>query len=172
MWPSASLAAACRRTRPRSSLCGPRQRSLLQAFPFAALSPQRKHNIHPCPGSLAARVTCLQAPGDAESAAGTPQPLYLPFKFGAEFEVIIRPKAIANLDANLELPSYDGSSRKTREFNLCLLKVVTDLLSRSGMPCNVHDLCSNDPLDYSKWNATLDASVSKKHIRDGFVRTA
>lgn len=95
---------------------------------------------------------------------------YLPFKFGAEFEVIIRPKAIVNLDAKLELPSYDASSRKTRDFNLCLLKVVADLLSRSGMPCNVHDLCSDDPLDYSKWNATLDASVSKKHIRDGFCK--
>ena len=115
--------------------------------------------------------TPYQPPTPLSPSSSTPIAReYLPFKFGAEFEVIIRPKAIANLDANLELPSHDGSSRQTREFNLRLLKVVADLLSRSDMRCNVHDLCSDDPLDYSKWNATLDASVSKRHIRDGFCK--
>ena len=86
---------------------------------------------------------------------------YLPFRFGAEFEVIVRPRSV-------EYPGPDASMRSYRDFNLSIMSLIAGLLSRAGLPCDVYDQGSDDKPDYSKWNVTLDASLSKKHIRDGF----
>ncbi|KEF55807.1 uncharacterized protein A1O9_08558 [Exophiala aquamarina CBS 119918] len=86
---------------------------------------------------------------------------YLPFCFGAEFELILRPKSIA-------YPDFDAPTRVTRDFNLRLLDSIAQILSSARLPCGVYHQGSDDKSDYTIWNATLDSSVSKKHIRDGF----
>jgi len=86
---------------------------------------------------------------------------YLPFRFGAEFELILRPKSIA-------YPDFDAPARVTRGFNLRLLDTIAKILSIAGLPCSVFHQGSDDKPDYTQWNATLDGSVSKKHIADGF----
>jgi hypothetical protein len=95
---------------------------------------------------------------------------YLPFNFGAEFELIIRPKNISSLSPNLRLPDFDASHRQMRDFNRNLLRVVSKLLSDSGLACKVFepDEDEGSKPDYSQWHITLDASLSKKHIADGF----
>ncbi|KAI9749186.1 MAG: hypothetical protein M1835_001617, partial [Candelina submexicana] len=86
---------------------------------------------------------------------------YLPFVFGTEFELIMRPKWIP-------VPDFDASVRKFRDFNLALLRYIADLLSQAGMPAATFDPSEDDKPDYSKWNVMLDGSLSKKHMVDGF----
>ncbi|KAH3944739.1 hypothetical protein HBI56_149990 [Parastagonospora nodorum] len=100
----------------------------------------------------------------SESASIT----HRPFKFGVEFEFLLRPKAIAELDSDLTLPESDASVREQRNFNLAVLKAISNLLLNSGLLCDVYDQNSDDKRDYSHWNVTLDGWVSKKHILDGF----
>ncbi|KAF2802394.1 uncharacterized protein BDZ99DRAFT_370568, partial [Mytilinidion resinicola] len=93
---------------------------------------------------------------------------HLPFNFGVELELIIRPKHIDSLPFDLRLPDSDATPRQTRDFNFTLLKMIAQLLSASEMPCNVFDHNCDEEPDYTKWNATLDASISKAHIANGF----
>ncbi|KAI8938230.1 hypothetical protein NX059_005891 [Plenodomus lindquistii] len=106
-------------------------------------------------------------PTNISSPDTTSEP-HRPFKFGVEFELILRPKAIVSLDPGLTLPGFDASVRQQRNFNLALLKVIASLLSTAGLPCDVYDQNSEDKPDYSRWNATLDGSASKKHMSDGY----
>lgn len=96
---------------------------------------------------------------------------YLPFNFGAEFEVLIRPTDIANLEQGLQIPAFDAPTKEFRQFNIALLQIVANLLSRAGMPSGIYDQGSDDIPDYSRWNVTLDGSLSKKHIPDGFCES-
>ena len=86
---------------------------------------------------------------------------HLPFSFGAEFELILRPR-------DGLVPDFDATTRKLRDFNYTLLKRIANLLSSTGMPANAYDPCEDDKPDYAKWNVMLDGSVSKKHMQDGF----
>lgn len=95
---------------------------------------------------------------------------YLPFHFGTEFEILKRPKNIANLDQGLQIPEFDAPVRETRQFNLALLRVVANLLPGADMPSDVYEQGSDIPPDYSRWNVTLDGSLTKKHISDGFCK--
>ena len=89
---------------------------------------------------------------------------HLPFCFGAEFELILRPR-------HGHLPGVDASSRVLRDFNISLLKQTADLLSDAGMPADAYVPDDDSKPDYSKWNVMLDGSLSKKHMRDGFCKT-
>lgn len=95
---------------------------------------------------------------------------YLPFNFGFEAEVIIRPKCSANQFPGLQIPSSDASHSETRRFNSTLLRVVANILSREGMAAGVYDHGDECVMDYSKWTVTTDASLSKAHIKDGFCK--
>ena len=67
------------------------------------------------------------------------------------------------------LPDTHAPARTFRQYSLRLREVVADLLSANDLPCNVFDPEEDSP-DYSKWNAMLDASISKKHQKDGFCK--
>jgi len=88
---------------------------------------------------------------------------HLPLSFGAEFELVIRPK-------HLPVPDFDAPVRKQRDFNLALLQEIANLLSNAGMPADAYDPSGDDKPDYTKWNMMLNGSISKKHIRDGFCK--
>ena len=94
-----------------------------------------------------------------------PPATYLPFHFGVEFEVLVRPRA--SLIRTDPLPDAHAPAKEFRLYSLRLREVVADLLSASDLPCNVFDPEEELP-DYSKWNAMLDGSISKKHQKDGF----
>lgn len=110
------------------------------------------------------------SPTSSSAASGSPDTPHLPLNFGAEFELIIRPKDIASLSPTLRLPDFDASHRQRRDFNRDLLHVVSKLLSHSGLACQVFTPDEDDESkpDYSQWHITMDASLSKKHIADGF----
>jgi hypothetical protein len=110
------------------------------------------------------------SPPSPPSPPSSPISSYLPFNFGAEFELIIRPKEISFLSPDLRLPSFDASHRQMRDFNRALLHVVSKLLSDSDLACKVFEPDEDEGAkpDYSQWHITLDASLSKKHIADGF----
>lgn len=91
------------------------------------------------------------------------------FHFGAEFESILRPKA--NVFPGVSIPGLNASVRQLRDFNLELLQVIASLLSSSGLPCDAYDQNEDNDPDYKRWNATLDGSLSKKHIGDGFCKS-
>lgn len=95
---------------------------------------------------------------------------YLPFRFGFEAEILIRPRDITQLDPRLHLPECNGPGRETRQFNFSLLQIIAKLLSGNGMPAVVFDQSEEDSADYSKWNVMLDASLSKAHLKDGFCK--
>jgi hypothetical protein len=95
---------------------------------------------------------------------------YLPFHFGFEAEVILRPRHIADLEEGLRIPSFDAPTKETRQFNCLLLRIVANLLSGAGMLAEVFDQGDDGNPDYSKWTVTSDASLSKKHIKDGFCK--
>lgn len=88
---------------------------------------------------------------------------HLPFSFGAEFEMILRPKDGLVPDANASVKDF-------RNFNLALLKQIAKLLSNAGMPAFAFDCSDDTKPDYSKWNVMLDGSLSKKHMCDGFCK--
>lgn len=92
---------------------------------------------------------------------------HLPFRFGAEFEVIIRPRANL-LQDGLVLPDFDASTRQQRDYNLALRRTIADILTTSGLPCDIYDPNDGGRPDTSRWNAVLDGSLSKKHAVDGF----
>jgi hypothetical protein len=104
------------------------------------------------------------------SPAASPDSSHLPFNFGAEFELIIRPKDIPALCPDLSLPEFDASHRQKRDFNRALLLVISTVLSDSGLPCKVFTVDEDEEAkpDYSQWHITMDASLTKKHIGDGF----
>ena len=133
--------------------------------------PQRSQSQQPQPPS--SPVT-LRTRADSNSFQATAFPTYaptstptardhLPFSFGAEFELIIRP--IDGL-----VPDFDASVRERRSFNGTLLKQLADLLSDAGMPADAYDPNEDGKPDYSKWNVMLDGSLSKKHMCDGFCK--
>ncbi|KAL5453954.1 hypothetical protein PMIN06_005209 [Paraphaeosphaeria minitans] len=94
-------------------------------------------------------------------------PDHRPFQFEVEFEMIIRPRDISGI-SELTLPDFDATHRQRRSFNLNLLSVVAKLLTDAELHCNVFDQSSDEAPDYSKWHVSMDASVSKDHIVDGF----
>lgn len=104
------------------------------------------------------------------SSFGSPDASHLPLNFGAKFELILRPKHIEALSPGLRLPDFDASHRQRRDFNLALLQVISRLLSDSGLACKVFTTDEDDESkpDYSQWHVTIDASISKKHVMDGF----
>ncbi|KAL9036712.1 MAG: hypothetical protein Q9180_004139 [Flavoplaca navasiana] len=97
----------------------------------------------------------------------TPRPFdYIPFSFGAEFEMIIRPKADKFPAAQLlsdDLPRDASSRRKLRDYSLTIRHLVADVLVRNGMPCYVYEPDDDEAPDYNKWHVVLDASLSRKH---------
>jgi hypothetical protein len=103
------------------------------------------------------------------SPSGSPDSSHPP-NFGAEFELIIRPKDIASLSPELRIPGFDASHRQRRDFNRDLLHVISKVLSDSGLTCKFFTTDEDDESkpDYSQWHITMDAFLSKKHIADGF----
>lgn len=95
-------------------------------------------------------------------------PSHLPFHFGAEFEMILRPRA--NVLQNIQIPDFNASTRQQRDFNFLMLRLIASVLSSSGLPCDVYDQNADGRPDYSKWNATMDGSLSKAHCGDGYCR--
>ncbi|KAF2637555.1 hypothetical protein P280DRAFT_482984 [Massarina eburnea CBS 473.64] len=126
------------------------------------------------PVRAAPRLAILPPISPSPPASPSPptSPVYdhLPFNFGAEFELIIRPKDISSLSPDARLPDFDASHRQMRDFNRALLRVVSKLLSDSGFACKVFDPNEDEEAkpDYSQWHTTLDASLSKGHTADGF----
>ena len=93
-------------------------------------------------------------------------PPYLSSFFGVEFELLIRPLPIVT--QSFPVPDTDASIRKLRDYSLQLRTVMAQILSAHGMPCNVFE--DEDKPDYTKWDAMLDGSISKKHEKDGFCK--
>jgi len=97
---------------------------------------------------------------------------YLPYNFGAEFELILRPKRIASLPSIArrwrELPAAHTTEREKRDFGMMLLSDIAFLLTDAGFPAEAYDLNSESKPDYSKWNVMMDASLSKYHRVKGF----
>ena len=112
--------------------------------PLVTSAPSASANPH----SATSSSSSSSFPTTASSLEST-SITHRPFKFGVEFELILRPKAITNLDPNLTLPASDASVREQRNFNLAILKVISNLLSSSGLACNVYDQNSDDKPDYS-----------------------
>ena len=91
---------------------------------------------------------------------------YLPFFVGVEFEILVRPRPV--ITEKFPLPDIDASVRKRQDYNLQIRAIVAEALSAHGMPCNIFD--DEEQPDYTKWNAMLDGSISKKHQKDGFCK--
>lgn len=108
------------------------------------------------------------APPTCALTSTAPARDYLPFNFGFETEVILRPKNIANLEPGMEIPDSSAAPRETRRFNFALLQTVANVLSAAGMPAEPFTPDDGDSPNYSKWTVTTDSSVSKAHIQDGF----
>ncbi|OTA62030.1 hypothetical protein K449DRAFT_434368 [Hypoxylon sp. EC38] len=88
----------------------------------------------------------------------------LPFCFGCEFEVMIRPKTTSGL----QLPPDASSVSEQRRFNFRLLDTLARVMTGAGLESAVFDAAEQEKPDYSKWNMMLDGSLSKRHIPDGF----
>ncbi|KAI0834478.1 putative amidoligase enzyme-domain-containing protein [Hypoxylon sp. FL0890] len=88
----------------------------------------------------------------------------LPFCFGCEFEVMIRPKTTSGLP----LPPDAASVSQQRRFNFRLLDSIARVMIGIGLESAVFDAAEQEKPDYSKWNMMLDGSLSKRHISDGF----
>ena len=138
----------------------------------STMSTQRSQSQQPQPASPASYRVNSRLRADSDSIRTIVPPAYapsstptarhhLPFSFGAEIELIIRPK-------EGPVPEFDASTRELRDFNNTMLKQIADLLSNAGMPANAYDPCEDDKPDYTRWNVMLDGSLSKKHTRDGF----
>lgn len=134
-------------------------------------SPQRSQSQQP---QSASSPVSSRTRADSNSFQTTAFPTYaptstptardhLPFNFGAEFELIIRPK-------DGPVPDSDASIREYRRFNCTLVKKIADVLSGAGMPADAYDPNEDGKPDYSKWNVMLDGSLSKKHMCDGFCK--
>ncbi|KAF4633001.1 hypothetical protein G7Y89_g5121 [Cudoniella acicularis] len=94
---------------------------------------------------------------------------HLPLSFGAEFEMIIRPRADFLQRYSLVLPPFDSSERAFRDFNFSLLRSISNLITMTLFPCVVYDQNEGPKPNYKmEWHVTLDGSLSKKHRRDGF----
>ena len=137
----------------------------------STMSTQRSHSQQP-PSASFYSLVAFRPRADSDSFETTAPPAYaptstpaardhLPFSFGAEFELILRPR-------DGLVPDFDATTRDLRVFNYTLLKRIANLLSNAGMPANDYDPCEDDKPDYAKWNVMLDGSLSKKHMRDGF----
>lgn len=61
-----------------------------------------------------------------------------------------------------------ASTRQQRDFNLALRRLIADVLTTSGLPCDVFDSNNGGRPDASWWNAVLGGSLSKKHAVDRF----
>lgn len=106
-------------------------------------------------------------PSPASGFFLTPHPrTYLPFNFGVEFEMILglKPDFAQNVDP-------DATVSQMRKLHLKFCSDVAKLLTRFGMPCDYFDLGDGGQPDYSKWNAMVDSSLSKKHMRDVFCKS-
>ena len=136
-------------------------------------SPQRSQSQQP---QTASPSVTLKPRADSNSFQTTAFPAYaptstptardhLPFSFGAEFELIVRPK-------DGLVPDFEASIRERRNFHCSVMKRLARLLSDTGMPADVYDPNEDGKPDYSKWNVMLDGSLSKKHMCDGFCKTA
>ncbi|KAL8824674.1 MAG: hypothetical protein Q9191_004891 [Dirinaria sp. TL-2023a] len=88
---------------------------------------------------------------------------YLPFNFGVEFEMIVRLKA-----NDVESLGPDISVSQLRNHHIKFCHDIAQHLSRNGMLCSFFDFGDGDKPDYSRWNAVIDTSLSKHHMRDGF----
>lgn len=86
---------------------------------------------------------------------------HLPFSFGAEFEMIVRPR-------HGKIPEADTNNQLCRKFGLALLKEIAKALSAAGIPAAAFDPCDDEDIDYTIWNVMLDGSLSKNHQCDGF----
>ena len=150
---------------PNSSLPQGRSRPRRSSLSIASPACAHLRTTRPCPLTPPFSLSPI-----SPSPPGSPESSYLPLNLGVEFELIIRPKDIASLSPDLHLPDFDASHRQKRDFNLNLLPVVSKLLSDSGLTCKVFtvDEDSKSKPDYSQWHITMDASLSKKHIADGF----
>ncbi len=96
----------------------------------------------------------------------TPHPhTYVPFHFGVEFEMILGLKA-----DDSQAPDPDATVSQLGKLHLKFCEDVARILTSHGMPCNYFDLGDGDQPDYSKWNAMIDSSLSKKHMRAGFCK--
>jgi hypothetical protein len=91
----------------------------------------------------------------------------LPFSFGVEFELQLRVKNGTGLDIG-NYPAAEASFSVMRRYNFSLLESIAEILTQEGMDAVRHDMSSDDPLDYSKWNVVLDGSLSKAHMKDGY----
>jgi len=99
---------------------------------------------------------------------------HVPFNFGAEFELILRPKRIACLPSVStrwrEPPTSHANEREKRDFGTALLSDIAFLLTNAGFPANHYDLNNESKPDYSKWNVMMDGSPSKRHRVKGFCK--
>ena len=103
-------------------------------------------------------------PSPASGFFSTPHPhTYLPFNFGVEFEMILGLKA-----DELQTPDPDATISQLRKLHLRFCNDLAQFLTSHGMPCNFFDLGDGGQPDYSKWNAMIDSSLSKKHMRASF----
>ena len=101
-----------------------------------------------------------------EALSGSPVEQNLPFCFGCEFEVMIKPKAIIGIS----IPPADASVSLKRRFNFSLLSVIQKILNEAGLESNVFDPSGGNSPNYTVWNVMLDGSLSKSHICDGFCK--
>ncbi|KAM3538433.1 hypothetical protein ARSEF1564_008661 [Beauveria bassiana] len=90
----------------------------------------------------------------------------LPFKFGVEFELQLRPKIDVN--STISAPPISATVREQRKYNLALLQYIATILKKGNIDAKAPDLSEDENLDYTKWHVVLDASLSKLHIKDGF----
>ena len=84
---------------------------------------------------------------------------YLPFTFGAEFELLVHPRAG---QINREPVPIDVNHRVMRDFSFKVLDYVAEVLSSNDMSCDVvKPEDESKQVDYEKWNVMMNASIKQ-----------
>lgn len=91
---------------------------------------------------------------------------YLPFNFGVEFEVILKPLDLDTLRPGLSLPDADADLRSFRDFSEEMRPIVAEVLSGAGFEVDCPE--GNEITSYERWNIVFDSSVSIEHRKFGF----
>lgn len=69
----------------------------------------------------------------------------------------------------MEYPSPDAKPLEQRLFKTnTLTTVIAKLLNEVDLPCNVFLDDGDSKPDYTKWNVTLDGSITSAYQKEGF----
>ncbi|KAL8834341.1 MAG: hypothetical protein Q9170_003796 [Blastenia crenularia] len=67
-----------------------------------------------------------------------------------------------------DLPRNRAGRRALNDYSVDIQFLLAGVLTANGMPCDVIEV--GDTADYTKWNVTLDASLSDRHLPDHFCK--